>query len=173
MKHTIFALCLVLTTAAHGQLKNFSQLNTLSTLSYNALKAFAAKEGWKVHEEGKMDTLSYLRLIPNSFSEANMGDCLMVFYKAKDVPINYIVFQSMNKATFEKRVSEVKQAGYLKSGEEKQGDELKAVYIKDKYNVSVTKGRQKPGDPMIYMVGIKILPPATPQKGAAPVLKMK
>lgn len=157
MKKTFVLFCLIASLHASAQIKTFSQLITISTLSMGKLTTFAAKEKWVSHESGKMDSLQYTRIIPGALVPENISDCIMCFYKTKETPLNYIVWQTTNKKTFDKYFNEMTKSGYIMKGNETKGDELKALYVKGKYNISVTKGRPTPKDPLIYMLGVRIV----------------
>ncbi|NDC41497.1 MAG: hypothetical protein EBZ77_08105 [Chitinophagia bacterium] len=152
----LMAACSLI-SVAQAQIKSLNELITVSTYNFNQLSAYAKKANWPVQDQGKMDTLQYTRFIPSALVPENVSDCIMTFYRNNNVPLNYIVYQTLNKKTWEKRIAEVKKAGYTLKGTNSKGDEMQALYVKGKYNVSITAGREKPGSPLIYMVGVRVL----------------
>jgi hypothetical protein len=157
MKKLILFILLIAVAPLHAQLKNINQLVTYSTESYSLLESQLGKKYWKTQETGKMDSLTYTRWIPKEINEKTMGDCFMIFYKNKKHAINYIVYQTINKDTFEKYMVEVKKLGFKFASSENKPDKKTDYYAKDKYGLSIIQGKEKPTDPLMYIFGIRIL----------------
>ena len=164
MRKLLLIILLTGITQLHAQLKNIDQLVSFSDQSYLKIESILKKGYWKSQESGKMDTLNYTRWIPKEINEKNMGDCFMIFYNKKTTPINYLVYQTINKDTFEKYMVQVKKTGFQFASSDNKKDKLTDFYAKGKYGLSVIRGKEKPTDPLMYIFGIRILPAATQQK---------
>ena len=167
MKKLLVVILLGIVLQVQAQLKNMNQLVTYSTETYTHLESTLKKGYWKAQETGKMDSLTYTRWVPITINEHNMGDCFMIFYRNKSKPINYIVYQTINKDTFQKYEGEVTKLGFKLSNTEKVKDKVTNYYMRDKYGFSIIQGKEKPTDPTMYIFGVRILSAANLQ-GAKP-----
>lgn len=148
--------------SAPAQINTVAQLNDLCKQTFNQVKVTMEKSYWKHFEEGKMDTLYYVRWVPKDMTVKNAGENVMCFYKKKDKRIDYVVFQTTDVKFRDKCKAEVKKGAWKqfqndrnKTGEIKEGH---AKIIDGKtYNVTIFQGKQNPTDPISYLIGSKIV----------------
>ena len=94
MKKLLLSVLLAVSTQAGAQLKNINEFADWGAISYKQLEGILNKGYyWKQVEKGKMDTLTYVRWVPENLGEKNMGDCVMAFFKSKDDHLDHIVYQ--------------------------------------------------------------------------------
>ncbi len=173
MKKIVLFLLLGISVTAEAQLKNINQLITYSTYTYTQMEQMLGKKFWHNQETGKMDSINYTRWIPQVLTPANVGDCFMIFYKKKAAPLDYLVYQTINKDTFKKYMAEVKSSGFQFSNSENKPSKKTEFYVKGKYGLSIITGREKPTDSLMYIFGVKVLPANKIPAVAAPPKKKK
>jgi hypothetical protein len=159
MRKILILSMLVFACSANAQVKNVAQVIAMSEYSFNKMQSSLNKGYWKDDEKGKMDTLSYARWVPKDMNEKNMGEMVMVYYKHKDKPVDYMVYQTLNKAVFDKAIKDLLSTGYKSMKTENKENEKRTYYAKGKYNISMVQGRQKTEDPWMYIMGVRIIEP--------------
>lgn len=145
-----------------AQIKNIAGLVSICKSSRNALAASLGKSYWKLDQEGKMDTLNYVRWIPKNITPANGGEMIMGFYKTKDKPVDYIVFQTIDSKRKDAAMKELASLNYKSIEAKDTKDGKREIYSNGTYEVTVTIGHPDPKAAPIYLFGARPVPPAKP-----------
>ena len=154
-KKLLLLLILFCSVNTIAQVKDLNQLLSLGKKTLTQASATLTASKWKKFEDGKLDTLYYIRFVPATMDSTNVGDNVMCFYKKKDTPLNYIVFQTVNKKLVNKYVAELKKGGFILADTQKKPGEKKDIYSNRKCNVSVVEAKPKATDPLCYLIGIR------------------
>ncbi len=157
MKKLLVLALLAFSTGVHAQLKNMKELIEWGQMPYNKLESILKKSYWKKIEEGKMDSFTYIRWIPENMNEKNMGENVMPFVRKRDKPVNYIVFQTINKPLYETFLAEIKKSGFEFRNSENKPDKKTDFYARGMIGVSIIVGKEKPEAPLSYIFGVKML----------------
>ncbi len=173
MKKLLLIVLLAVCAQAQAQLKSINEFAGWGAISYKQLETILSKGYWKVLENGKMDTLNYIRWIPKDINEKNMGDCVMAFFKKKDMPLDYIIYQTINKNVYEQYKAEAKKSGFEFKNSEKKADKSTEYYSRGIVGLSIITGKEKPDNPLMYIFGIKMLAPAILPSKAKPLTQVK
>ncbi|MBC7552419.1 MAG: hypothetical protein H7257_00415 [Taibaiella sp.] len=155
MKKLLLIAAMALPLLVNAQIKNVSEMITLGASTFNQVSEKLTKGSWKKYEEGKTDTQNYVRFIPVNMTAENAGDNIMCFYQKKEKPVIYLVLQTMTKKTPDKLLAEAKKQGFKFMAKENSNGQKKDIYSNGKCNISVVEGRQRPGEPLIYLFGVK------------------
>ena len=153
MKHIGLLLALVTSLQAGAQIKNTQQLAALRNLTTTEL---AKKLGpyWRQESQGKLDTNSYVRWIPANITADNNGQMVMCFYKVKGAPVDYVVFQTLDKAYRKQALAELKKEGYQLVVTEHLKDGNKDYYSNGMTDISIFDARPDPEKPEMYIFGV-------------------
>ncbi len=160
MKKLLFGLVLLFATQANAQLKSIHDLEGQAMMPFNVFEKEVKKKQWKSEPEGRMDTLNYTRFVPVTLNEKNLGDCYMVFYKKKNGPIDYIVYQTINEGEYKRLYGEAKKAGYKHYKDDKAANRNTEILTKEIFTLNVMQGKETPESPFVYVFGIKLPPPS-------------
>ncbi len=155
MKKILLLLAILLPVQIFAQIKNIDQLFALSKNSYVQIAAKFKNNYWKLHEQGPMDTLFYVRYIPATLDTANYNDMVMCYYKnPATIPVNYLVYQSLDLKFYNATMATLKKEGFKKMTTETKDDGSKNdIYMNDKQVFSIIYFKKSPQEKMTYIYG--------------------
>ena len=157
MKKIALAILLFTAMQAQAQVKSIRQLTSVCKGNFGTVAASLGSY-WKMVEEGKLDTITYNHWDPAIITPANSGELVMCYYSRKDVPLNYLVFQTVDKAYSDRLLAGMLKDGYKLVHTEKIPDGKKDYYTDGKYNISLMVGKEDPAEPLLYVFGIRLVP---------------
>jgi len=172
MRQLLLIACLIFSVNGFAQVLGLSRLESLCTQKYSALSAQIDKKYWKLDQQGKTDTMSYARWLPAKMDNNNVGEMIMVYYKAKTQKVDFIICQSLSKAYADKTRADLAKAGYKAGEKQTIKDGTREYFLNAKYEISIMTAKPDPKQPPIYVIGARPNVPAPQKQGAkAPVRK--
>lgn len=155
MKQVFLWVCLAAAMQTGAQVKSVKQVTDMCTQTTAGVTKTLGAGYWKIESQAKLDTLYYIRWMPKKLDNKNMGQMVMCFYKQKDKPCDFLVFQTLDKGFYDRAKAEMLKGGYKPGKTEDKKNEKKEYFSDGKFDITVTQVRQTDTGPLQYVFGAR------------------